>query len=77
MILKTTKIEKFILLMLCLLTISTIYAVVESPAGISAYDLGKSTGNTFRHLLRIFGTLGLIVFGFRKFSRPSQSQRLG
>jgi hypothetical protein len=74
---KATKTEKFILIMVCLLIISAIAALIESPADISAYDLGKSTGIMLRHLLKLFGTIGLIVFGFKKFSQHSRSQRLG
>ena len=62
------KTKNLILFILCVFILSLIYTIIDNHTNYnSAYTFGYSTGQNFRYILKIFGTLALIVFAFRGF----------
>lgn len=67
---ESSKITKMIIVLITVFILSFIYAVIDSfPTFSSAYDLGKTTGQTFKNMIKILGMLGLVVFVFRYFKK--------
>lgn len=61
------KYKKLILLILVLFEVSVLMTLIKDNTNYdSAYSIGYSTGLNFRHVLKIFVTLGIIVFGYKK-----------
>lgn len=59
--------KKLILLMLVLFEISVLITLFKDSTNyVTAYSVGYTTGLNFRHVLQIFGILGIISFGYKK-----------
>lgn len=58
-----SKIKKIVYLFIAIFALSVVFTLIdEYPFRNSAYDLGKSTGIVFRHMLKNFGFLGMVFF---------------
>jgi hypothetical protein len=54
------------LFILCVFIISLIYTLVDNQTNYeSGYTFGYSAGKNFRHFIKIFGSLGLILLVYR------------
>lgn len=62
------KFKNLMIFLLCMFIISVIYTVIDNHTNhSSAYTLGYSTGINFRHVIKLFGSLALILLAYRKF----------
>ena len=64
----SSKIKSGILVIMTIFVVSFIFTLIDTyPWNMSSYDLGKSTGQVFRHLFQVVIMLALMVVVIRNF----------
>jgi len=62
------KLKKLILFVLCVFMFSLIYTFIDNHTNYeSAWTFGYSAGRNFKHFIKVFGSLALILLAYRNF----------